>query len=176
MLDDVPALSGPAIGDWVRSLATDVMAPTAVEDVWTTIEAQASRRDDHDRSQQAVPLSVGEYVAPGCVVLVTACLGFLARSGLALDGLECLGGSARCSDSHAGHRAGVASPREGLRLGLDHRSRTPDRRHPDRGSVDEDALNRAPRTSTCPIGHIRVQTSARIPPRCRRRTPCGGLG
>ena len=54
MLNDVPVLTGPSIRDWVRSLPTDVLDPSEVEGVWTTIEAHA-KRVDRDREQLAVP-------------------------------------------------------------------------------------------------------------------------
>ncbi len=43
-VDGVPVLTGPAIGDWVQTLPTDLLDREAVEHVWTIVETQASSR------------------------------------------------------------------------------------------------------------------------------------
>lgn len=39
MLDGVPVLTGPMVGDWIRSLTIDVLDPAAIDGVWRSIGA-----------------------------------------------------------------------------------------------------------------------------------------
>jgi hypothetical protein len=76
-LDGVPVVTGPALGDWTKSLSPGALDPDAVDAVWADIDLHARRRDDHDRSTGPVPVSMAAYVTRGCAALVSACLGFL---------------------------------------------------------------------------------------------------
>jgi hypothetical protein len=76
VLDGVPVLFGPAVGEWVRSLPAAVLDPAGVENAWVAVEAQVRRRDDYG-SEPPVPLSMGELVARAYVSLFSAALGFV---------------------------------------------------------------------------------------------------
>ncbi len=82
VLNGVPVLVGPAVGDWAESLGTSVLNPAAVKNAWTAIDTQARSRDAFDRSTHPVPMSVAEYVARCGVGVASAFLGFLGVAQL----------------------------------------------------------------------------------------------
>jgi hypothetical protein len=82
VLDGVPVLTGSTISSWIRALPKDVLSPAEVEGVWTSVEAQARRRDDHDPAELAVPMSVNELLARFGLVVVGAYAALLEIGGV----------------------------------------------------------------------------------------------
>ena len=76
-VDDVPVVTGPALGEWVLSLPTDQLAQHHVRAVWNLCDKQVRVRDPLDEHVRDMPASTWDMVAGGIVMLVTACLALL---------------------------------------------------------------------------------------------------
>jgi hypothetical protein len=85
----VMVMSGDQLQDWALRLGRDRLHSEQVERIWSAIDRQVERRDEHERRTRPMPRSLADLVrlVVGCVV--TALLGFLAAAQ-ALDVLGSL--------------------------------------------------------------------------------------
>ena len=63
VIDGVPVVAGLALDEWTDALPADVLDHDGVDEVWSVVEAQASRRDHRDRQAHPLPTSFGRYLA-----------------------------------------------------------------------------------------------------------------